>query len=51
MKYHIGMKTDPNICFIEYKGILFLRTAIAFSIAFVIMAVYVAHADIYKYVD
>ena len=45
------MKTAPNICFIKYKGILFLRTATAVIAAFIITAVNVAHADIYKYVD
>jgi soluble lytic murein transglycosylase-like protein len=45
------MKTDSNIYFIKLNDILFLRTVIAFFAVFVIMAVNVAHADIYKYVD
>ena len=45
------MKTDMNIYFIKFNGILFLRTAIAVLAAFIITAANVAHADIYKYVD
>jgi soluble lytic murein transglycosylase-like protein len=45
------MKTDSNMYFIKFNGIVFLRTAIAVMAAFTIMAANVAHADIYKYVD
>jgi soluble lytic murein transglycosylase-like protein len=45
------MRNDLNICFIKFNVILFLRTAVAISAAFIIMAANVAHADIYKYVD
>ena len=45
------MKNYASIYLTKFNGLLFLRTAIAFSVAFVIMAVHVAHADIYKYVD
>ena len=45
------MKTDSNIYLSKFNEILFLRVAIAVLVAFIIMAVNVAHADIYKYVD
>jgi soluble lytic murein transglycosylase-like protein len=45
------MKTDSNIYLSKFNGILFLQVAIAVLVAFIIMAVNVAHADIYKYVD
>ena len=45
------MKTDSNIYLSKFNGLLFLRVAIAVLVAFIIMAVNVAHADIYKYVD
>ncbi|MCX5848302.1 MAG: transglycosylase SLT domain-containing protein [Deltaproteobacteria bacterium] len=37
--------------FIEFYGILFLRTAVAVFFAFLIMFTDVSYADIYKYVD
>ena len=45
------MKTASNRYLSKFNGILFLRVAIAVLVAFIIMAVNVAHADIYKYVD
>jgi soluble lytic murein transglycosylase-like protein len=45
------MKTDSNRYLSKFNGILFLRVAIAVLVAFIIIAVNVAHADIYKYVD
>ena len=45
------MKTDSNIYLLNSTEHLFLRTAIAVLAAFIITAVNVAHADIYKYVD
>jgi soluble lytic murein transglycosylase-like protein len=45
------MKTDSNIDFIKLNRILFPWTIIAVLVAFIITAVNVAHADIYKYVD
>jgi len=45
------METDSNIHFIKFNGTLFLRTAAAVIAVFIITAVNVAHADIYKFVD
>ena len=45
------MRNHSNICFIKFNGFLFLRTAVAVFVVFVIMSADVAYADIYKYVD
>ncbi len=45
------MQNDSNIYFNKFYGFLFLRTAIAALVSFMITTANTAHADIYKYVD